>query len=126
MQRNEHNNKNLGKGNLIFSCTGSRGNYFGSVGLQNKISGSAHLKIKILIIELKELVLHVNTKYISNRLHLFTPNFSNVKCTNFFVFYVFYCNLNEKDHIRRIINSKKSSIIIVLIYQNLGLVGLVQ
>ena len=24
-----------------------------------------------------------------------------------FVFYVFYCNLKEKDHIRRITNSKK-------------------
>ena len=25
----------LGEGNLIFGCTGSRGNYFGSIGRQN-------------------------------------------------------------------------------------------
>ena len=45
-----------------------------------------------------------------------------------FVFYVFYCNLKEKDHIRRIINSKKKrnickSGIIILIYRKLGLIG---
>ena len=46
-----------------------------------------------------------------------------------FVFYVFYCNLKEKDHIRRIINSKKkrnickSSVIIILIYRKLGSIG---
>ena len=30
-----------------------------------------------------------------------------------FVFYVFYCNLKEKDHIRRIVNSKKKKEIYV-------------
>ena len=39
-----------------------------------------------------------------------------------------YCNLKEKEHIRRIINSKKkiymwNSIIIILIYWKLGLAG---
>ena len=50
-----------------------------------------------------------------------------------FVFYVFYCNLKEKYHIRRNINSKKRemfiyeiSIVIFLICKKLGSVGLVQ
>ena len=29
---------------------------------------------------------------------------------NFWFFYVFYCNLKEKNHIRRIINGKKGNI----------------
>ena len=29
------------------------------------------------------------------------------KCTKFFAFYVFYCNLKEKDHIKKNINRKK-------------------
>ena len=51
----------------------------------------------------------------------------------FFVFYVCYCNLKEKNHIRGNINSKKKemyiheiSIIIIAISQKLGLVGPVQ
>ena len=50
-----------------------------------------------------------------------------------FVFYVFYCNLKEKDHIRRNINSKKyeylyvkSVLFIILICQKLGSIGPVQ
>ena len=49
-----------------------------------------------------------------------------------FVFHVFYCNLKEKRHIRRNVNSKKEmyiceiSTIIVLICQKLGSVGPVQ
>ena len=49
-----------------------------------------------------------------------------------FVFYVFYCNLKENDHIRRNVNSKKKEMficeisIIVLTCQKLGLAGPVQ
>ena len=49
-----------------------------------------------------------------------------------FVFYVFYCNLKEKDHIRRNVNSKKKELftceisIIILICKKLGLFGPVQ
>ena len=54
-------------------------------------------------------------------------------CQNF-LFYVFYCNLKEKDHIKKNINSNKKEmfiyeiiiIIIILICQKLGLVGSVQ
>ena len=45
-----------GEGNLIFSGTGSRENYFGSVAQQNIINNlkfQGHIKLKILIIELK-------------------------------------------------------------------------
>ena len=55
-------------------------------------------------------------------------------CFVFYVLsYVFYCNLKQKDHIRRIINSKKKeifiyevSIIIIFIHWKLGSVGPVQ
>ena len=47
-----------------------------------------------------------------------------------FVFYLFYCNLKGKDHIRTKINSKKKITceisIIILIYHKIGLVWLVQ
>ena len=61
---------------------------------------------------------------------IFTPWFNNVKCTKF-LFYKFYCNLKEKVHIKRNINSKKKKemficaiiIIIILICQKLGSLG---
>ena len=96
-------------------------------------SRSAHLKIKILIIELKKLVL-----LCQHRLHMkpSTSLYSVIQqCQThyfFFVFYVFYCDLKEIYHTRRNINCKiKSkficgSIIIILIYQKLGSVGPVQ
>ena len=48
-----------------------------------------------------------------------------------FVFYLFYCNPKEKNHIKRKINSKKKNYfceisIIILIFQKLESVGLVQ
>ena len=42
--------------------------------------------------------------------------YSNIiKCTKFLFFYIFHCNLKEKDHIKRNINSKKRN------YYHLGL-----
>ena len=66
--------------------------------------------------------------------HLFTPSFSNARCTKFFkctlVFIFLHCDLKEKYHIRRKINSKiiifEVSIIIILICRNLVSVGPVQ
>ena len=49
----------------------------------------------------------------SNRPHLFTSRFNNIKCTKFLffmyliLFYVSYSHLKEKGHIKRNINSKK-------------------
>ena len=93
----------------------------------------AYLKIKTLIIESKELVL-----LCQHKLHMkWTSSLYSViqQCQvhQIFVFNVFYCNLKEKDHIRRNINSKKKemyiceiSIIIILICRKLGWVGPVQ
>ena len=78
---------------------------------------------------------YVNTRYIWNRPHLFPLWFNDVKCTKFLFFYVFCCNLKEKDHIRRNIISKKKkketyireiSVIIILICWNVGSVWPVQ
>ena len=74
-----------------------------------------------------------NTNYIWNRPHLLTLWFNNVICTIFY-FNVFYCNLKEKDHIRRIISSTKSkclyekSVLLLLFWfaKNFGSVGPIQ
>ena len=88
------------------------------------MSGSARLKIKILIIELKKLV---------HKLHMKpTTSLYSVKNVNF-CFLLSYCDLKEKYHIRR--NKKffkkeklacEISVIIILICQKLGSVGPVQ
>ena len=58
--------------------------------------------------------------------------FNDIKCAKILFFYVFYCNLKEKDHIKRNINSNKKEVfiyeisIIILICQKLGLAGSVQ
>ena len=69
------------------------------------------LKIWIFIVKVKKLLLW------KQPLHLFTPRFSDVKCTKFFI----YC---EKDHIKRKIYVK--SVLYWLIRRKLGSVGLEQ
>ena len=64
--------------------------------------------------------------------YLCSVSFNDVKCAKILFFYIFYCNLKEKDHIKRNINNKKQvfiyeiSIVNILICQKLGLVGSVQ
>ena len=63
--------------------------------------------------------------------HILLPGDSTMSNTLNFCFYVFYCNLKQKDQIRRIINGKKKriceiNIIIILICQKLRSVGPVQ
>ena len=62
------------------------------------------------MMELKKPVQFCQHKSIWNRPQ--APRFNNIKCTNFLLFYVFYHNLKEKDHTKRIINSKKRNVYI--------------
>ena len=74
----------------------------------------------------------IQVTYETNHISLLRD--STMSDTLNFCFYVFYCNLEEQDHIRRIINRKKRNIreisiiiiIIILIYQKLGSVVPVQ
>ena len=83
---------------LSFCCEGSRENYFGSVGRQNSniiLSFKVDiLNIKILIIEVKKLVLLCQHRLNRKPITSLCSVFSNVKCTNFFI-YLFYCKLKE-------------------------------
>ena len=63
----------------------------------------------------------VNTSYIWNHSHSFTPRFNNIKWTKFLFFYVFYRNLKEIDHINGNINSKKRNVYARNQYYYLGL-----
>ena len=58
--------------------------------------------------ELKKLVLLCKQKL---HMKLTTSLYSNIiKCTKFLFFYIFHCNLKEKDHIKRNIKSKKRNV----------------
>ena len=90
-----------------------------------------HLKIKMLIIELKKFVLLGQYKLHMKPTTSLQSMIQQCQCTKF-LFIMYYFNQKEKYH-NRIINSKKIyifihkiSIIIILIYQKVGLVGLVQ
>ena len=63
--------------------------------------------MQILIIELKKLVLLCQHKlHMKPITSLYSVN-STISSALNFVFYVFCCNMNEKNHIRGNINSKK-------------------
>ena len=97
---------------------GSQENFFGSVGRQNnnnnpKFQVSAYLKIKALIFYFKKLVL-----LCQHKLHMKPTTslcFVIQRCQVYliFIFYVFYCILKKKNHIRRNKNSKKMKCIYV-------------
>ena len=87
---------------------------------------SAYLEIKILIMELKKLVLLHQHKLDMKPTTFPCSVIQWYQMHQIFVFYVSYGNLKEKDHIRRNINSKKKemfiseiSIIIMLISQKI-------
>ena len=66
----------------------------------------------------------MSTQVTYQSIHISTPRFNSVKYL-IFVFYLFCCNLKEKDHIRRKNRYKKIIIceisIIILIWPKLGL-----
>ena len=68
----------LGKGNFIFGWTGSRENYFGSVGQQQKI-----LSFRISASQNKKLLF---IKFMCENNHMFNVWFSDVKSTKFLFF----------------------------------------
>ena len=63
----------------------------------------------MLIIELKKLaIMSIQVTYETNHMSLVV--IQQYQMHKSFLFYVFYCNLKEKDHIKEIINSKKRNI----------------
>ena len=84
----------LGEGNFFFLYGQSRELFWSVVGIIiiimiNLFFGSTHLKIKTLIMELRNLCYYVNISYIWNRPHLFTSRLNNIKCTTFLFFTYF-------------------------------------
>ena len=95
----------LGKGKLIFSCTGSRGSYTGSFGQHNN---NNNLRFRVGISKNKNndhrvketCAVTYETDHISVLCH------STMSSAPNFCFYVFYCDLKEKYRIRRNTNCK--------------------
>ena len=61
--------------------------------------------------------------------HFITPWFNYFECTKFCFFFLFYCNLKGKYHIRRKIDSKKKYLYATSLFldcRSLGLIGPVQ
>ena len=118
----------------MFWCMGSRENFFRLVGQQNNIIIPSFRvgisKNKSIDDRVKEACAIVSTQVTYETDHISLLCDSMMSSAQIF-FFVFYCNLKEKCHIERNINSKKKLFIceisfFILICQKLGLVGLVQ
>ena len=87
----------LSRRQLNFLLHGHSGELFGSVGCQNNYDRYIKKIKKISII---------TVTYESGRMSLLRD--LTISSAQKFVFYLFHCNLKEKDHIRRKINSEKN------------------